>query len=107
MKTYKKVIFTFFILNKDNKIRFFKESFLSANIRLNIVFEIFFLITKLVIEILFLKTLCLTSKKVKLIEIKEFVAIILNSDYETLVIYIAAFNISYNLIVKIFSLKDI
>ena len=37
------VISTFFILNKDNKDKFFEESYLLADIKPDIVFEIFFL----------------------------------------------------------------
>ena len=38
------VIFTFFILNKDEKMEFFEESFLLVNVKLDIVFRMFFLI---------------------------------------------------------------
>ena len=44
LKTYKMVVSTFFVLDKDNKERFFEESFLLADIRLNIMLGIFFLI---------------------------------------------------------------
>ena len=44
METYEIIVSTFFILDKNNKKRFFKKSFLSANIKLNIVLKIFFLI---------------------------------------------------------------
>ena len=37
------VVSTFFVLNKDGKERFFKESFLLVNVNPNVVFEIFFL----------------------------------------------------------------
>ncbi len=43
LKTYKIVIFTFFVLDKDDKVRFFEESFLLANVKSNIVFKLFFL----------------------------------------------------------------
>ena len=33
----------FFILDKDSRERFFKKSFLLTNVKLNIVFEMFFL----------------------------------------------------------------
>ena len=38
------IIFTFFILDKNNKERFFEKSFLLADIKLNVVFEKFFLV---------------------------------------------------------------
>ncbi len=44
LKTYKIVVSTFSILDKDGKERFFEKSFLLANITPNIVFEMFFLI---------------------------------------------------------------
>ena len=37
------IVFTFFILDKDNKERFLEKSFLLANVKLNIVFEMLFL----------------------------------------------------------------
>ena len=39
----KMVVSNFFILNKDNKVRFFEKSFLLANIKPNVVFGILFL----------------------------------------------------------------
>ena len=38
------VFFTFSILDKDNREKFFEKSFLLANIKLNVVLEILFLI---------------------------------------------------------------
>ena len=38
------VVFIFFILNKDGKERLFEESFLLANVKLDLVLGIFFLI---------------------------------------------------------------
>lgn len=39
------IVFTFSILNnKDNKVRYFEKSFLFVNIKLDVVFEIFFII---------------------------------------------------------------
>ena len=37
------VVFTFSILNKDGKDRFFEKNFLLANVKLDIVLKIFFL----------------------------------------------------------------
>ena len=37
------VVSTFFISNKDGRVRFFKENFLLANIKLDMIFEISFL----------------------------------------------------------------
>ncbi len=44
LETYKIVVFTFFILNKDGKERFFDQSFLLADIKPDIVFKNHFLI---------------------------------------------------------------
>lgn len=38
------VVSTFFILDKDDKMKFFEESFLLVDVKLDIVLEIFFLI---------------------------------------------------------------
>lgn len=43
LKIYKIVISTFFVLDKDDREGFFKESFLLANIKPNIVFGMSFL----------------------------------------------------------------
>ncbi len=43
LKTYKIVVFTFSISDKDNKERFFKKSFLLADIKSNVVLGILFL----------------------------------------------------------------
>ena len=44
LKTYKMIVFIFSISDKDYKEGFFKESFLLADSKLNIVLEILFLI---------------------------------------------------------------
>lgn len=41
LETYKIVVFTVFILNKDSKVGFFKKNFLMANIKPNIVLEMY------------------------------------------------------------------
>ena len=43
LKTYKMVVFTFSISNKDSRERFFEESFLLADVNPNIVLEMLFL----------------------------------------------------------------
>lgn len=42
LETYRMVVFTFFMSNKDGRERFFKKSFLLTNIKPNIVLEMFF-----------------------------------------------------------------
>ncbi len=44
LETYGMVVSTFFMLDKDDRERFFEESFLLANFSLDIVLEIPFLI---------------------------------------------------------------
>lgn len=43
LKIYEIVVSTFFVLDKDGRMRFFEKSFLLTNIKPNIVFEISFL----------------------------------------------------------------
>ena len=43
LETYEILVSTFSILDKDNKIRFFKKSFLLAKVKPDIVFGILFL----------------------------------------------------------------
>ena len=43
LKTYEIIVFIFSVLDKDGKERFFEESFLLADVKLDIVLEIFFL----------------------------------------------------------------
>ena len=44
LETYRIIVFTFFILDKDNKERFFEKSFLLADAKPDIVLKMFFLI---------------------------------------------------------------
>lgn len=42
LEIYEIVVFTLFILNKDSQIRFSKQSFLLSNIKLEMVFGMFY-----------------------------------------------------------------
>ena len=44
LKTYGIVVFTFFVLDKDGKERFFEENFLLANVKPNIMLKMLLLI---------------------------------------------------------------
>ena len=44
LNTYKMVLAAFLVTHKANQVKFFKETFLIANISLEVVIEIFFLI---------------------------------------------------------------
>ncbi len=46
LKTYKMIVSTFFVLDKDGKKRFFEESFLLADVKLDIVRKMSFLTIK-------------------------------------------------------------
>lgn len=56
LQTYKIIVSTFFILDKDGRIMFFKKSFLLANISLNIVLKMLFLTILMMILTLKYKT---------------------------------------------------
>lgn len=43
LNTYKIVVVDFLILNKVNKIKFFKKPFLMTNVILEVIFRVFFL----------------------------------------------------------------
>lgn len=47
LKAYRMVVFIFFILTKDGRIRFFKKNILLANVKLDVVFGMFFLMNTL------------------------------------------------------------
>lgn len=47
----------------------------------------------------------LIFQKVKLIEKKKFVAIVFDSNYKVFIVYIATFNINFNVSDKIYLLK--
>ena len=44
LKTYQIVVFTFFVSNKDSKKRFFEDNFLLANVKLDVMLRISFLV---------------------------------------------------------------
>ena len=93
------VLAAFSIVDKVNRVRFFKETFLIANVSPEIVFGIFFLILSGA-DVDFLgrefrwrtyttKEALSTIKCVELISKKEFATIVLNLEYETYVVYVA------------------
>ncbi len=42
LKTYRIVVFLFFISNKDNRVKFFEENFLLANVKPDVVSKCLF-----------------------------------------------------------------
>lgn len=106
LKTLRIVIIIILINNKKRKSQFFKETFLLANINIDIAFRISFLILSN-IKVNFnnqklwqrlyttVKAFSIT-KQVKLIEKKEFVIIIFDPEDQTFIIYIMSL-INFNI----------
>ncbi len=103
LKTYRIVVSTFSVSDKDGKERFFEESFLLADVRPDIVLGIPFLtISNADIDFqardLQWKSyttgeVLSTTRWVELIGKKEFVAAALDLEYETFVVYIAVLSV--------------
>ena len=100
LDTYKMVVAAFLMTNKVNQVKFFEETFLVANVSPKVVLGIFFLILscanvnfldrKLKWRTYITQEILSTTKCVKLVEKKEFEAIVLNPEHETFVVYIAS-----------------
>ncbi len=92
------------ISDKSDKERFFKESFLLTNIKLDIILKIFFLtISNTNIDFLardlqqrsyITRDILSITRKVGLIEKKEFIVANLDSKPETLVVHIATLSVA-------------
>ncbi len=106
LETYRIVISTFFILDNDNRERFFEESFLLADVKPDVVFRMFFL-TMSNIDINFeawdlqwrsyiTENVLLTTKRVELIGKKEFAVAAYNLEHKVFVVHVAAFSIDSN-----------
>ena len=91
------------MLDKDGKERFFNKSFLLANINLDIVLEMRFLIINnadidfqaqnLQSRSYITKDVLLTTRQIELISKKEFAPAGLEPKYNPFIVYVAAFNI--------------
>ncbi len=98
------VVSTFSVLDKDRRERFFKKSFLLANVRLDIVLEIPFLIMSNAdvdfqaqdLEWRSYPTgeVLPTTKQVELIGKKEFAAAALNPEHDAFIVHVATLNIN-------------
>ena len=100
LDTHGIVVTAFSMEDKANRVRFFKETFLVANVSPEVVFRMLFLILSGA-DIDFLgqelwwrtytteKTLP-TTKRIKLMGQKEFAAEVLDPEYETYVVYVAS-----------------
>ena len=97
---YEIVVAAFLVINKANWVRFFEETFLVANISLEIVFGMFFLTLsseaidflnwELRWRIYITKKAFSTTKRIELIGKKEFVAAALDLEHKTFVIHVAS-----------------
>ena len=94
------VVIAFLIINKANWVKFFEETFLVANISLDVVFRMSFLTLsdtnvdflnrELRWKIYTFKKAPLTTRHVELMEKKKFAATTLNPKHETFVVYIVS-----------------
>ncbi len=75
---------TFFILDKDGREMFFKESFLLTNVKPDVVLGMLFLTISNVLLII---------KRVELIRKKEFAIAALHLEYKAFVIHVATLNV--------------
>ena len=102
MDTYENVVAAFSVVDKANRVKFFEEIFLVANISPEIVFGMPLLILSS-INIDFAgrelrwrtyttKDVLLTTRRVELMGKKEFAAAALDAEYETYIVHIASFS---------------
>lgn len=94
------IVIAFLETDKANRVKLFEETFLAANLSLDIVFKILFLIlSNANIDFLdwkfrkrtyITKKAFLTIRRIKLVRKKEFIAATLDSKYEIFVIHIAS-----------------
>ncbi len=98
------VVFTFSLLDKDGKDRFFEENFLLANIKLDVVLRILFL-TMSNADVDFqarnwqwrsytIGDILPTTRQVELIGKKEFTIAVLDPEYKTFIVYVADLSIN-------------
>ncbi len=113
LEIYRMVVFTFSVLNKDDRERFFEESFLLADVKSDVVLGMPFL-TMSNIYIDFqawnlqwrsytIRNILPTTKQVELIGKKKFVVVTLDPEYKAFVVYIAALRV--NLGDEVYSLR--
>ena len=96
LETYKVVVSTFFLSDKDNWERFFEKSFLLVNVKPDTRLKMPF-ITMSNVNIDFqtrnLQWRFYTTKQVKLIEKKEFAVAVFDLEHETFVVYITTLSV--------------
>ena len=102
LDTYGMVVAAFSVKDKANRVRFFKETFLVANISPEVVFGMFFF-TLSGADVNFLrrelwwrtyttKEAFLTSRRVELVGKKVFAAAALDLGYETYIVHVGSIN---------------
>ena len=99
-ETYGLVVADFSITDQADRIKFFEETFLVANISLDVVLGMrFFILNNVDVDFLkrklwwrsyTIKKALPTTKQVKLIRKKEFAALVLDPGYETFIVYVAS-----------------
>ena len=99
-ETYGMVVAAFSVTDQANKIRFFEETFLVANVGPDVVLEMPFLTLssadvdfpkkELWLRSYTIEKALSTTKRVELVGKKEFVAAALDPEHETFVVYIAS-----------------
>lgn len=104
LNIYKIVVAVFLVTDKAHWVKFFEKTFLVANVGLQIVFKMLFLILsradiyfldwELRLWIYITQKVFATTKRIKLVWKKEFVTAALDSEYKIFVIYIASLSIS-------------
>ena len=94
------IVAAFSVVDKADQVRFFEDTFLVANISPEVALEMLFLILSSVDmdflgwelrwKIYITKEVFLTSRCVKLVGKKEFVAAALNPEYKTFIVYVVS-----------------
>ena len=98
LDTYKMIIVAFSMMDKANQVRFLKQTFLLANVSLEVVFEMpFFILSDVDVDFssreLWWKTYTIkkafsTTKRIEVVGKKKFAAAALDPKYETYVVHV-------------------
>ena len=102
LETYGMVVVAFSVENKANRVKFFEETFLVANVSLEIVFGmLFFILSGADIDFLgrelrwrtyTTKKAFSTIRRIELVGKIEFAAAVLDSEHKTYVVHIGSFS---------------
>ena len=106
LKTYEIVVSTFSVADKDDREKFFKNSFLFADVKPNIELKISFLTIShanidfyawdLQWRTYITRDVLTTIRQVKQIGKKEFVAVALDPEYEAFMVHIITLSLNSN-----------